>query len=71
MFWRKQKFPIGKVAIGFGIGAISGAVIALLYAPFEGKKMKKKIAGATENLIEKVEETVGDVRSTFRRVAKA
>ncbi len=71
MFFRKQKFPIGKIAIGFGIGAVCGAVLALLYTPFEGKKMKMKIAGVTENLIDKVEETVDDVRSTFRRVAKA
>ncbi len=70
MFSRKQKFPFGKVTIGFAIGVVSGAVLALLYAPFEGKKMKKKIAGVTENLIDKVEETVDDVRSTFRRVAK-
>ncbi len=71
MFSRKQQFPFGKVIIGFAIGAVSGAVLALLYAPFEGKKMKKKIAGVTENLIDKVEETVDDVRSTFRKVAKA
>ena len=71
MFSRKQKFPIGKVAAGFGIGAISGAVIALLYAPLTGKKMQKKIASVTENLIDKVEETVDDVQATVRRIARA
>jgi gas vesicle protein len=71
MFFRKQKFPFGKVAIGFAVGAVTGAVLALLYAPFEGKKMKKKIAGVTENVIDKVEETVDDVRTAFRKVAKA
>jgi gas vesicle protein len=71
MFPRKQKFPLGKVAVGFGIGAVSGAVLALLYAPLTGKKMQKKIAGVTENLIEKVEDTVGDVQATVRRIAQA
>ena len=70
MFSRK-KFPFGKVAVGFGIGAISGAVLALLYAPLSGKKLQKKIAGVTENLIDKVEEKVDDVQATVRRIAKA
>lgn len=67
MFSRKQEFPIGKVAAGFGIGAVSGAVIALLYAPLTGKKMQKKIAAVTEDLIEKVD----DVQATVRRMARA
>jgi gas vesicle protein len=71
MFSRKQKFPLGKVAAGFGLGAVSGAILALLYAPLTGKKLQKKIAGVTENLIEKVEDTVGDVQATVRRIAKA
>ena len=71
MFSSKQKFPIGKVAVGFGIGAVSGALLALLFAPQSGKKLQKKIAGATENLIDKVEEKVDDVQATVRRIAKA
>jgi len=63
MFSRKQKFPLGKVALGFGLGAISGAVLVLLYAPVTGKKLQKK-------LIDKVEETVDDVQATVRRIAK-
>lgn len=70
MFSRKQKFPTGKVAIGFGIGAFSGAVLALLYTPLTGKKMQKKIAGVTETLIGKVEEKVDDVQATVRRIAR-
>jgi gas vesicle protein len=71
MFNRKQKFPFGKVAVGFGIGAVSGAVLALLYAPVTGKKMQKKVAEVTENLIDKVEETVEGVQKTVRRIASA
>lgn len=71
MFSRNQKFPFGKVAVGFAIGAISGAALALLYAPLTGKKMQKKVAEVTENLIEKVEETVDGVQKTVRRFANA
>jgi len=71
MFFRKQKFPFGKVAAAFGIGAIAGSVLALLYAPLTGKKMQKKIAGVAGDLIEKVEEKVEDVQASVRRIARA
>ena len=71
MFSRKQKFPFSKVAVGFGIGAVLGGVLTLLFAPLSGKKLQKKIAAVTEDLIEKVEETVGDVQATVRRMAQA
>jgi gas vesicle protein len=71
MFSGKQKFPFSKVAIAFGIGAISGAVLALLYAPLTGKKLQKKVADVTENLLDKVEETVEDAQKTVRRIVRA
>ena len=63
LFSKKQKFPVGKVAASFGIGAVAGAVVALLYAPLTGKKMQKKLAGVTEDLLEKVEDVQAKVRS--------
>ena len=71
MFSRKQKFPIGKVATSFGIGALAGAVVALLYAPQTGKKLQKKIASASEDLFEKVEDKLEDVQATVRRIARS
>jgi gas vesicle protein len=71
MFSRKQKFPLGKVAIGFGAGAVAGASLALLYTPLTGKKMQKKVADVTEKVIDKVEETVNEVQATVRRLAQA
>ena len=71
MFSRKQKFPAGKVAIAFGIGALSGAVLALLYTPLSGRKLQKKVADVTENLLDKVEETVEDAQKTVRRIVRA
>ena len=71
MFSRKQKFPFASVTLSFVLGAISGAVVALLYTPLTGKKMQKKIAGVTEDLMDKVEDAVDDVQATVRRIAKA
>ena len=70
MFNRKQKFPLGKVAASFGIGALAGAVIALLYAPLTGKKMQKKVASVTGDLIEKVEDQVENVQASVRKFAR-
>jgi gas vesicle protein len=66
MFNRKPKFPLAKVATGFAVGAASGAVLALLFAPMTGKKFQKKIAGVTEDVVEKVEEGVASVRRLAR-----
>jgi len=71
MFTRKQKFPVGKVAVGFGIGAATGAILALLYTPLTGKKLQKKIVSAADNLIEKVEDGVEGVQATVRKLARA
>ncbi|HJQ39385.1 MAG TPA: YtxH domain-containing protein [Thermoanaerobaculia bacterium] len=71
MFSRKQKFPLGKVATSFGIGAFAGAIVALLYAPTTGKKMQKKLAKVSEDLLEKVEDKVEDVQATVRKIARA
>ena len=70
MFNRKQKFPLGKVAAGFGLGAVAGAILALLYTPLTGKKMQKKVASVTGDLLDKVEDKVEDVQATVRRLAK-
>ncbi len=71
MFVRKQKFPFGQVALGVAAGAVSGAVLALLFAPVTGKRMQKKIVKATENLIDTVGEKVEDVQTSVRRLARA
>ncbi len=71
MFNRKPKFPLGKVTAGFAIGAISGAVAALLLAPMTGKKLQKKIASVTDDVVEKVEDGVSSVQATVKRIARA
>jgi len=71
MFNRKQKFPLAKVGAAFAFGALSGAVLALLYAPMTGKKMQKKIASVTDNVLEKVEDGVETVQATVRSISRA
>ena len=71
MFFKKQKFPAGKVAAAFGLGALAGSVVALLFTPLTGKKMQKKIANVTGDLVEKVEDKVEDVQATVRKIARA
>ena len=71
MFNRKPKFPLAKVATGFAVGAASGAVLALLFAPMTGKKLQKKIAGVSEDVVEKVEDGVSHVQASVRRLARS
>lgn len=70
MFNRKPKFPVAKVTTGFIVGAISGAVAALLFAPMTGKKLQKKIAGVTDDVVEKIEDGVQQVQAGVRRLAR-
>lgn len=71
MFNRKPKFPLAKVITGFVAGAASGAALALLFAPMTGKKLKKKIAGVSEDVFEKVEDGVQQVQASVRRLARS
>jgi hypothetical protein len=67
----KAKFPFGKITTAFVIGAAAGAALALLYAPFNGKKMQKKVGDVTDKVIDKVEEGVENVQGVFRKIASA
>lgn len=44
--------------IGMTIGSIVGGSVALLYTPTTGKKMRKKIAKTTDNLLEDVNDYI-------------
>jgi len=65
MFGKKPAFK--KYAFTFLGGVIAGAVIGLLYAPVTGKKLQKKVAGVTEQVIDKVDE----LQQTVRKIANA
>lgn len=66
MFGRK-KSPLPGFLMTFGAGLITGAALALLYAPMPGKKMQKKVVDITDKVIDKVE----DLQESVRRLATA
>jgi len=60
MFTKKTGYT--GIAFAFVAGVITGAAIALLYAPMTGKKMQKKVAGVTDKVLDKVEDLQDQVR---------
>jgi gas vesicle protein len=72
MFDKKRSPNVfSSYAWTFAIGAITGAAVALLYAPMTGKKMQKKVADVTDKVRDVVEDSVGNVQSVLRKVANA
>jgi hypothetical protein len=69
MFNKNNSFK--SFALTFAIGAVAGAALALLYAPMTGTKMQKKVADATEKVIEVVEGSVDNIQNVLRKVANA
>ena len=61
----------GSYALTFGIGALVGAAVALLYAPMTGRKLQRKVADATEKVRDVVEDSVDNVQKVLRKVANA
>ena len=49
---------IGGFVAGILIGGILGSTIAILFAPMTGKKLRRKISNATDELLEEVNEYV-------------
>ncbi len=69
MFNKKSSFR--SLVVTFGIGAVAGAAVALLYAPMTGRKMQRKVADATDRVREVVEGSVDNVQNVLRRVVNA
>lgn len=57
----EKKFPWGKVAVAFVIGAVAGAATAMLITPFTGKKLQKQIKEVAEDQYANVEKMVKKV----------
>jgi len=58
-------------AVTFCLGAVVGASVALLYAPMTGRKMQRKVADATDKVMDVVGDSVGNVQNVLRKVANA
>jgi gas vesicle protein len=76
MFGRKP--PIGKFMLMFALGAVTGAAVALLYAPMTGRKMQKKVGDvtdkvidATDKVLDKMEEKVENMQHFVKKIANA
>ena len=65
MFAKKTNYT-GMIFLFVG-GVITGAAVALLFAPMTGKKMQKKVVEVTDKVIDKVE----DIQDQVRRFATA
>jgi gas vesicle protein len=57
----KAKFPWTQVAVGFVIGAATGAITALLLAPTTGRKLQKQIRNVYEDQIDNVDKMIKKV----------
>lgn len=65
---RQNKFS-GFVT-GALVGGVIGSVIAMLYTPISGKKMRRKISKTTDNLIDDVNDIVETSRDKFDSILK-
>jgi len=70
-FMISQKSSFRSFALTFTLGAVAGAVVALLYAPMTGRKLQRKVAGVTERMRDAVEDSVDNVQNVLRKVANA
>lgn len=73
-----NKPPIGKYMLMFALGAITGAAVALMYAPMTGKRMQKrvgdvteKVLDATDKVLDKVEDQLENVQGFVKKIARA
>jgi gas vesicle protein len=52
----KNDEKLGMLVVGIFLGGLIGSAIALLYAPTSGKKLRKKIADKTDDIIDDAHE---------------
>jgi gas vesicle protein len=67
----RQNSSFSSYALTFVLGALTGAAVALLYAPMTGKRMQRKVADVTEKVRDVVEDSVDNVQNILRKVANA
>jgi hypothetical protein len=65
MFEKRSTFK--KYFFTFASGLAGGLILGLLYAPITGKKMQKKVADVTDQVIDRVD----DLKQTVRKFANA
>ena len=58
----------GSVVLAFAIGAVAGAVLALLYAPASGEETRRRIAAKTREGKQRLSTAVDRGREAFEQV---
>ena len=57
----KKKTPYGYYSLFFAAGAITGAVVALLYSPTTGRKFQKQVKEVLDDQIDNVQNVIKKV----------
>lgn len=60
----RNAYSVGTVVLSFFIGTVIGAGVALLVAPEEGEKTRRKIGDLAEDVREKAEDSFEEVTDT-------
>ena len=62
MGFGRESHSVGTVVLSFFIGAVVGAGVALLVAPEEGERTRRKIVDLAEDVKEKAEDSFEEVK---------
>ena len=62
MGFGRNAHSVGTVVLSFFIGTVIGAGVALLLAPEEGEKTRRKIVDLADDVKEKAEDSFEEVR---------
>ena len=66
----QNKRDAGKVITGMLLGSVFGAAVALLMAPASGEEMRRRIAGETMGVREKIKTAAENIESRARELAE-
>ncbi|MGQ9455809.1 MAG: YtxH domain-containing protein [Armatimonadota bacterium] len=67
---REERSVIGHFLAGLGVGALIGAIAALLLAPKSGEETREDIAKATEELKKKASKVIEELSESAEQLAK-
>lgn len=59
----------GKVLVSLLVGALAGAALGVLFAPYKGSKTRKRLMGSAQGLAEDVKQRVKDEVNALRAKA--
>jgi gas vesicle protein len=59
----------GKVILSLLVGALAGAAVGILFAPYKGSKTRKRLLGGAQGLADDVKQRVKDEINALRAKA--